>query len=107
MFPEFEKYSLYPKSKGTITSSNTLPMEKQTAVEWLIERYHELMIDAEINDTHFSILDKRRFEIFEQAKQMEREQLQEMYLNGIQNYDPTFKRKSQWTEVDNMTKRLK
>ena len=39
--------------------------------------------------------------------QMENEQLKEMYLNGIQNYDPTFKRKSQWTEVDNMTRRLK
>lgn len=27
MFPEFEKYSLYSKSKGTITSSNTIVMK--------------------------------------------------------------------------------
>jgi hypothetical protein len=38
---------------------------------------------------------------------MEQKQMKEMYLNGIKNYDPTFKRKSQWTEVDNMTRRLK
>ena len=30
-----------------------------------------------------------------------------MYLKGIENYDPTFKRKSQWTPVDNMNRRLK
>ena len=29
----------------------------------------------------------------------EEEQLKEMYLKGIENYDPTFKRKSQWTPV--------
>jgi hypothetical protein len=67
---------------------------KQTAIEWLIEQCPRIETIVAHN-------------ILEQAKQMEREQLQEMYLNGIQNYDPTFKRKSQWTEVDNMTKRLK
>ena len=45
--------------------------------------------------------------VFEEALKMEREEMKEMYLKGIENYDPTFKRKSQWTEVDNMTKRLK
>jgi hypothetical protein len=44
---------------------------------------------------------------YELLLQIEKEQLKEMYLKGIENYDPTFKRKSQWTEVDNMTKRLK
>ena len=34
MFPEFEKYSLYPKSKGTITSSNTIVMK--TAMKEMI-----------------------------------------------------------------------
>jgi hypothetical protein len=38
MFPEFKKYSLYPKSKGTITSTNTIVMKKQTAVEYIIEQ---------------------------------------------------------------------
>ena len=34
-------------------------------------------------------------DVFEQAKAMEYEQLKEMYLKGIENYDPTFKRKEQ------------
>jgi hypothetical protein len=46
-------------------------------------------------------------EIIKWQEQKMKEQLKEMYLKGIENYDPTFKRKSQWTEVDNMTKRLK
>ena len=45
--------------------------------------------------------------VFQEALEMEQKQMKEMYLKGIENYDPTFKRKSQWTEVDNMTRRLK
>jgi hypothetical protein len=33
------------------------------------------------------------YAILEQAKEMEKEQLKEMYLKGIENYDPTFKKK--------------
>jgi len=69
-------------------------MEQQTAVEWLIEQ-----LQAPCRGIPS--------ELIEQSKQMENEQLKNMYLKGIENYDPTFKRKSQWTEVDNMTKRLK
>jgi hypothetical protein len=29
----------------------------------------------------------------DQAKAMEKEQLKEIYLKGIENYDPTFKKK--------------
>lgn len=35
----------------------------------------------------------------------EEEQLKEMYLRGIENYDPTFKRKSHETEVSKETQR--
>ena len=94
MFPKFEKYSLYPESKGTITSSNTLPMKEQTAVEYLKSEY------IKRGDTLPS-------GVFQEALEMESKQMKDMYLKGIENYDPTFKRKSQWTEVDNMTKRLK
>jgi hypothetical protein len=122
MFPEFEKHSLYPKSKGTITSSNTLPMEKQTAIEWLIEQCPRIETIVAYN-------------ILEQAKQMEKDQIIDAFWNGdnsdctseqnakgfaeeyynqtynqdseLPKEDKTFKRKSQWTEVDNMTKRLK
>jgi hypothetical protein len=45
--------------------------------------------------------------VFQEALEMEQQQLKEMYLRGIENYDPTFKRKSQWTEVVNISRRLK
>ena len=35
--------------------------------------------------------------VFQEALEMEREQMKNMYLKGIENYDPTFKRKSTWT----------
>ena len=61
----------------------------KTAVEWLQELYDSRPAYEEF------ILDEE----FEQAKQMEKEQMKNMYLKGIENYDPTFKRKSQWTEA--------
>ena len=61
----------------------------KTAVEWLQELYDSRPAYEEF------ILDEE----FEQAKQMEKEQMKNMYLKGIGNYDPTFKRKSQWTEA--------
>jgi hypothetical protein len=53
-------------------------MKKQTAVEYLLEQMglEQLMFPKEIID---------------KAKEMEQNQLKEMYLNGIKNYDPTFK----------------
>jgi hypothetical protein len=53
-------------------------MTKQTAVEWLVEQYYE----SEGKLTRYE---------FEQAKAMEDEQMKEMYLKGIANYDSTFK----------------
>ena len=38
MFPEFEKYSLYPKSKGTITSTNTIVMNKQVITDMFLTK---------------------------------------------------------------------
>ena len=51
---------------------------KQTAVEWLAEQ----MLWNEFHNPYL-----------EQAKEMEKQQLKEMYLKGIENYDPTFKNK--------------
>ena len=59
--------------------------KQQTAVEWLSERLIRMiptispMYKCEIK------------EFVEQAKAMEKEQMKEMYLKGIANYDPTFK----------------
>jgi hypothetical protein len=55
-------------------------IEKQTAVEWLIECLY--------NNKHLTMN-----EIFKQAKEMEKQQIKEIYLKGIENYDPTFKNK--------------
>jgi hypothetical protein len=41
--------------------------------------------------------------VFQEALEMEREQMKNMYLKGIENYDPTFKRKSQWVEATEST----
>ncbi len=39
-------------------------------------------------------MDDSKFEaILQKARQIEQQLLKEMYLRGIENYDPTFKRK--------------
>ena len=58
---------------------------EQTAVEWLAKELYEKMEmkgDGEVFD-----------KILEQAKEKENQQMKEMYLKGIKNYDPTFKNK--------------
>ena len=70
-------------------------INNMTAVEWL---KNELR-----NTLTASIFERLEQEqLFKQAKQMEDAQLKNMYLKGIENYDPTFKRKSQWTEEEDM-----
>ena len=53
-----------------------------TSIEWLIEQF---------KDYDF-LLSLHQFDI-EQAKEMHKQEMKEMYLKGIENYDPTFKRK--------------
>jgi len=57
---------------------------KQTAVEWLSERLERMIPKSALYD-----IDKKEY--IKQAKEMEKQQLKEMYLKGIKNYDPTFK----------------
>ena len=54
---------------------------KQTVVEWLIE---QIFLNKKYITYEESI-------IFEQAKEMEKQQMKDAYLRGIKNYDPTFK----------------
>jgi hypothetical protein len=61
-----------------------------TAVEWLYNKLSTCTSDEMVGNIN---------NWFEQARVMEQEQLKNMYLKGIENYDPTFKRKSQWTSV--------
>lgn len=66
-----------------------------TAVEFVIEKY-EKFINSE-NGSGEAYFYEQLVKDIEQAKAMEKEQMKEMYLKGIENYDPTFKRKSTWT----------
>lgn len=66
-----------------------MTVKKQTAVEWL---FAHLLPFLEFSDPK----EREHFrKCLEEAKVMEKEQLKEMYLKGIENYDPTFKRKEQ------------
>ena len=71
-------------------------INNMTAVEWLKNELRNTLT-API----FERLEQEQ--LFKQAKQMEDAQLKNMYLKGIENYDPTFKRKSQWTEATEST----
>jgi hypothetical protein len=72
-------------------------MEK-TAVEWLVEQ-----LARKHNEFQALTFYHDHNEEIEQAKAMEKDQMKNMYLKGIENYDPTFKRKSQWTEATEST----
>ena len=60
---------------------------KQTATEWLFAHLLPFLSFSDVKEReHFR-------KCLEEAKSMEKEQLKEMYIKGIENYDPTFKRK--------------
>jgi hypothetical protein len=66
-----------------------------TAVEYYNQEIKELFNmhqDGEISSNMFHV---QRLAALTKAKEMERQQLKEMYLKGIENYDPTFKQKEQ------------
>ena len=56
-----------------------------TAVEWLEEK-----LDNHLEDTDY-LTWKLVCEDLKQAKEMEKQQIKDAYLRGIENYDPTFK----------------
>ena len=53
-----------------------------TAIEWLVQQLSKEWI-----------LEDRDLYLIEQSKEMEKEQIKGAYLEGIKNYDPTFKSK--------------
>jgi hypothetical protein len=64
--------------------------KKQTAVEWYANASHELIVkknNGEITNTDFLIM---HHNLFYEAQKMEKEQMKEMYVKGIKNYDPTY-----------------
>ena len=73
---------------------------KQTAVEWLIGRFHyEGFIGTYCSEEQIKSKRQIMIEIIEQAKEMEREQMESAYLAGEskdkQYYNETFKNSEQ------------
>jgi hypothetical protein len=58
--------------------------KNMTAVEWLVDQLEKWELYSKISFQCLNEIDK--------AKAMEKEQMKEMYLKGIENYDPTFKK---------------
>ena len=61
-------------------------MKQQTSVEWLMSNLELIIPQSQFNDVVIQ-------DLFRLAKRMEKVQIKESYLRGIENYDPTFKRK--------------
>lgn len=60
-----------------------------TAVEWLEQIIKSMVINGgDLGEDYPALLVH-----IQQAKKLESEQRKEMYLKGIENYDPTFKLK--------------
>jgi len=62
-----------------------------TAVEWLMGQITYDNGFGERRNSYTDSFDLKEF--FEKAKEIEKQQMKEMYLKGIENYDPTFKNK--------------
>lgn len=73
---------------------------KQTAVEWLVK---EILVEVDRYDDEGNKIGidywnaykscTSLLEYVNKAKQMEKQQIKEAYLRGIENYDSTFKKK--------------
>jgi hypothetical protein len=64
---------------------------KQTAVEFLVKEFSDILGTLDIKPMQDLLL----VDVIKRAKKMENKQLKEMYLKGIENYDPTFKNTEQ------------
>ena len=59
---------------------------KQTALQWYIEQCENIKYNP-LEKNGYTIAKEK---IIKQALEMEREQMKEVYVKGIKNYDPTF-----------------
>jgi len=66
---------------------------KQSAVEFLSEQLLNLDIEFDSLLINRESYWGNRNNILEQAKELEKQQIKDAYLRGIENYDPTFKNK--------------
>ena len=82
----------------------------KTAVDWLINELVELdkLLDGRRKNEDATVFKLPPDKLYEQAKQMEKEQIMDAFLKGKVNhskdwseeyYDKTFKQKSKWTKL--------
>ena len=64
---------------------------EQTSIEYLIKEFSEILGPIETQPMQDLLL----VDAINKAKAMHKEELKEMYLKGIENYDPTFKRREE------------
>ena len=67
----------------------------QSSVEWLLKQLDEKAVSVTVaghSQINITIDVPVYMDMRKQAKAMHNEELKEMYLKGIQNYDPTFKK---------------
>ena len=60
--------------------------KKQTALQWYIEQCENIKYNP-LEKNGYTIAKEK---IIKQALEMEQEQMKEVYVKGIKNYDPTF-----------------
>jgi hypothetical protein len=65
--------------------------KKQTAVEYLVEQLESIGFSTNDLADYYNEV--------QIALEMEKEQMKEMYLKGIENYDPEFPKTSKLTQV--------
>ena len=64
--------------------------KKQSSVEWYANASHELIVkksNGEITEREFLTM---HHNLFYDAEAMHKQEMKEMYLKGIKNYDPKF-----------------
>lgn len=69
--------------------------QQQTPVEWLESEIEKQIFQCETEWQcgYQKALNEVIF-LLKQTKELEKNQLKQMYLKGIENYDPTFKKKA-------------
>ena len=70
--------------------------KKLSSIEWLLQEALQWNVDIRDNSQFIQFPSGA----IEQAKTMHNKEMKEMYLKGIENYDPTFQRKDNETFGD-------
>ena len=90
-------------AKKEVTMSNN----KQSSLEWYSVKRDVLEIEVRLGKLSANEYAEELAKAEQQAKAMHNTEMKEMYLKGIENYDPTFKIKDNETFGGNNEQRKK